>query len=272
MKYEELGKGVVKRTERRVLGLFIDGTGLDRATRRISRKVDMSALVRGVTSGLTASIARYYTLIPYGDDSRQRAFLDAVTRAGLTVIVKRLPPKGVSRQVSVDVEMAADIIAFSLGHSLFSDLSQYRSVQIADGSRDGGAEAEFSAVSRLPGLFPVRSAQFKLRQRQGVEEAGRSKTEIRPPPGQGDAGRAAAVETQNTAPDKAMSASSPILPHNRIVTVVCPGRDLVYPISLARELGVDTVTADFGQFNTGDILKSAAKWIDLSDSETIWRE
>ena len=41
---------------------------------------------------------------------------------------------------------------------------------------------------------------------------------------------------------------------------------------IARELGADTVTADFAQFNTGDVLKSAAKWIDLSDSETIWRE
>ncbi|RIL03501.1 MAG: hypothetical protein DCC75_12915, partial [Proteobacteria bacterium] len=90
MKYTELGKGVVKRTERRVLGLFIDGTGLDRATRRINRKVDMSSLVKGVTSGIPPTIARYYTLIPYEDDSRQRAFLDAVMRAGLSVIVKRL--------------------------------------------------------------------------------------------------------------------------------------------------------------------------------------
>jgi len=53
---------------------------------------------------------------------------------------------------------------------------------------------------------------------------------------------------------------------------VCPSRELTYPVSLVKELGVDTITADFGQFNTGDLLKSAAKWIDLSDSETIWRE
>ena len=120
MKYDELGKGFIRRRERKEVGLFIDGTGLDRATRRINRKVDMSALVRGVTSGLKPVVARYYTLIPYEDDSRQRAFLDAVSRAGLSVIVKRLPPKGISRQVSVDLEMAADIVAFALGHSRFS--------------------------------------------------------------------------------------------------------------------------------------------------------
>ncbi|MDZ4786855.1 MAG: hypothetical protein SGJ02_12350, partial [bacterium] len=59
---------------------------------------------------------------------------------------------------------------------------------------------------------------------------------------------------------------------NKIITVVCPSRELAYPISLTKELGIDTATADFGKFNNGDILKSAAKWIDLSDSETIWRE
>lgn len=93
MKYEQLGGGFIKKREKRVVGLFIDGTGLDRATRRINRKVNMSALVRGVTSGINPIVARYYTLIPYEDDSRQRAFLDAVARAGLSVIVKRLPQR-----------------------------------------------------------------------------------------------------------------------------------------------------------------------------------
>lgn len=215
MKYEELGKGVVRRTEKRVIGLFIDGTGLDRATRRINRKVDMASLVRGVTSGTPPVVARYYTLIPYEDDSRQRAFLDAVTRAGLRVVVKRLPPKGVNRQVSVDVEMAADMVAFALGHSSFSSLSEY--------STEGG-------FHEGPGFSPARP------------------------------------ETKDPAPPQASR------PENRIITVVCPSRDLAYPISLVKELGVDTISADFGQFNAGDILKSAAKWIDLSDSETIWRE
>jgi hypothetical protein len=54
--------------------------------------------------------------------------------------------------------------------------------------------------------------------------------------------------------------------------VVCPSRELAYPLGLSKEFEVDTTTADFGQFNTGDVLKSAAKWIDLSDSETIWRD
>jgi hypothetical protein len=43
-------------------------------------------------------------------------------------------------------------------------------------------------------------------------------------------------------------------------------------MALVKDAGADTTTADFGQFNTGDLLKSAAKWIDLSDSETIWRD
>jgi hypothetical protein len=229
VKYEELGKGKVKRTQRRTIGLFIDGTGLDRATRRINRKVDMSALVKGVTSGLSPVVARYYTLIPYEDDSRQRAFLDAVNRAGLSVIVKRLPPKGITRQVSVDVEMAADIIAFALGHSRFSTLSEY-----------------------IPAPLDGQSAP-------GI---------IRPIAGQNGAAAHASQESSAEEPAEQTSKT----PESRIITVVCPSRDLAYPISLVKELGVDTVSADFGQFVGSDVLKSAAKWIDLSDSETIWRE
>lgn len=225
MKYEELGKGKVKRTQRRTIGLFIDGTGLDRATRRINRKVDMSALVKGVTSGLSPVVARYYTLIPYEDDSRQRAFLDAVTRAGLAVIVKRLPPKGITRQVSVDVEMAADIVAFALGHSRFSTLSEY-----FPGMLDGNAS-------------PVMSA----------------------PKSNGSSAEKPTVPEESTETSTKSNEA-------RIVTVVCPSRDLAYPISLVKELGVDTVSADFGNFVGSDVLKSAAKWIDLSDSETIWRD
>ena len=235
MKYEELGKGKVKRTQRRTIGLFIDGTGLDRATRRINRKVDMSALVKGVTSGLSPCVARYYTLIPYEDDSRQRAFLDAVARAGLSVIVKRLPPKGVTRQVSVDVEMAADIIAFALGHSRFSSLSEY-SPQSFDGHTATGI------IPRPSGSGPTTPAEPEL------------------------------SATNGAAPSDEVGSDSGKSPEQRIVTVVCPSRDLSYPISLAKDLGVDTVSADFGHFIGTDVLKSAAKWIDLSDSETIWRD
>lgn len=114
--YQEVRKGVLKRKFRRRLGLFIDGTGLDRATRRLDRKVDLAHLVQGVSSGLVPEVARYYTLVPYEDDARQFSFLDAVERAGLEVIVKRLPPKGVKRQVCMDVHMATDIVAYSYGH------------------------------------------------------------------------------------------------------------------------------------------------------------
>ena len=57
----------------------------------------------------------------------------------------------------------------------------------------------------------------------------------------------------------------------RVATIVTPGRDLSYPISLASFFGSDTITADFSNMATGDKMKSAAKWIDLIDSESIWR-
>jgi hypothetical protein len=225
MKYEELGRGIVKRAERRVLGLFIDGTGLDRATRRLNRKVNMTALVRGVTSGSTPVVARYYTLIPYEDDSRQRAFLDAVNRAGLQVIVKRLPPKGITRQVSVDVEMAADMLAFTMGHSSFGALSEY----IPEDKLGAGQDKLHRMAQKQTESDQPSEAQ------QGNDAAAQGKV-------------------------------------RRIVTLVCPSRDLAYPISLSSELGAETITADFGEFAGGDVLKSASKWIDLSGSETIWRE
>lgn len=233
MKFESLGGGVVRRKERRVVGLFIDGTGLDRATRRLKRKIDLERLVRGVTSGSTPVVARYYTLIPYEDDSRQRAFLDAVHRAGLTVIVKRLPPKGISRQVSVDIEMAADIVAFALGHTEFSSLSAYDPKDFAE------------TGSALPTAMPFFN---------------------------NDSTKPSGADLQKriiTAPQVKAGEGETI---QRIITVVCPSRELSYPINLTKELGVDTATADFGKFNSGDILKSASKWIDLTDSETIWRE
>ncbi len=212
MKYQELGKGIIRRREKRVLGIFVDGTGLDRATRRLNRRVDLAALVKGVSSGYTAAVARYYTLIPNEDDSRQRSFLDAVSRAGLSVVVKRLPPKGITRQVSVDVEMAADIVAFARGYTNFSSLSEVET----------NTDAVTTASSEN-GLAVAENATSKEKEIQSI-------------------------------------------------VIVCPGRDLSYPISLAKEIGAETTTADFGKFNAGDILKSADRWIDLSDSETIWKE
>jgi hypothetical protein len=226
MKYEKLGGGFIKKREKRVVGLFIDGTGLDRATRRINRKVDMAALVRGVTSGIAPVVARYYTLVPYEDDSRQRAFLDAVARAGLSVIVKRLPPKGITRQVSVDLEMAADMVAFAHGLTSFSKENEY-----------------------LPADAAIHTPAQYVRRQQAEEVDTPENTEQTP---------VATIPDIKTAP--------------RSIVVVCPSRELAYPLSLVKDIAADTTSADFGQFNTGDILKSAQKWIDLSDSETIWRD
>jgi hypothetical protein len=236
MNYEELGRGVVKRTEKRVLGLFIDGTGLDRATRRLNR---------GVTSGAVPIVARYYTLIPFEDDSRQRAFLDAVARAGLQVIVKRLPPKGITRQVSVDVEIAADILAFALGHTQFGALSEYT-------PDDRGGQRN--------------SLHDFVRHQDGGKKDGHNSNEK----GIKEAAEAGPEGSQQLS-DKDSPGSNNIK-SRRIITLVCPSRDLAYPISLAKELSADTITADFGEFAGGDVLKSASKWIDLSGSETIWRD
>jgi len=246
--YKKLGKGVVKRKKRRVLGLFIDGTGLDRATRRMKRKVDMPSFIRGVTSGMVPVVARYYTLIPYEDDSRQRSFLDALRRAGLRVVVKRLPPKGVSRQVAVDVEMASDIVAFALGHQSFSDLSEYTP---SSSNTDQGSRPARNTVS----LAVKNQIQPAGGEEQGTKPSARKEDR--------STSKSEAVQDQEKPGSEDV---------NRIVTVVCPSRDLAYSIAMVNELGVDTVTADFAQFNANDVLKSAAKWIDLSDSETIWRD
>jgi hypothetical protein len=211
--------GIIKRKAGlREVALFIDGTALDRATRRLRRKIDMSALIRGVTSGLEPKIARYYTIIPYEDDSRHRSFLDAVRSAGLDVIVKRLPPKGITRQVSVDLEMAVDMIAYGLGHKIF--------------------KTEFTRTFSA-GLATGNGAALN-----GNDYEGQNHT-------------------------LTATASEPI---QKVVTVICPSRELSYPMELLKEQGIDTTSVDFGKFNSGDILKSAAKWIDLSDSETIWRD
>lgn len=112
---EVLKGGVVKRKVRRRMGLFIDATGLDRATRRLDRKVDLSRLIKGLSSGIPLDTARYYCLIPNEDDARQFSFLSAVERAGAEVVTKRLPPKGVKRQVSMDVHIATDLLSFAFG-------------------------------------------------------------------------------------------------------------------------------------------------------------
>lgn len=236
--FEKVKKGVVKRKTRRVVGVFIDGTSLDRATRRMQKRVDMPKLVRGVAAGATPAVARYYTVIPHEDDSRQRAFLDAVRNAGLQVIVKRLPPKGITRQVTIETEMASDIMAFGLGKNSFENIGY-------DLGSDDVQEPE-------PARRDNRRAQMPFK--RGEQQS---------------APRIEAPQSRLVRPHESSSEGQQ---EQRIVTVVCPGRDLSYPFLLLRSANIQTVSADFGQPSGRELIKSAAKWIDLSDSETIWRD
>jgi hypothetical protein len=113
---EKLGNGVVRRKNKRSIGLFIDGISLDRATYRLDKKIDLTKLVSSLTEGVSTELSRYYTLIPFDDDARQFSFLSAVERSGLEVIAKRLPPKNVQRKVAMDVHIATDLILFATGH------------------------------------------------------------------------------------------------------------------------------------------------------------
>ena len=215
---EILKGGVVKRKVKRRIGLFIDGIGLDRATRRLERKVDLSRLVSGLTSGLQIEVARYYTLVPYEDDARQFAFLDAVERAGLEVITKRLPPKGVKRQVSMDVHIATDVIGFSCGQ-----------IKTIVGRQEVG---EVSAVSAA----------------------------------------ASAVAANGPAPAIVQAPAAPIAEVKRMCIVVCPSREISYALYGSHLLGAETTLSDFGLYGSSDGWKGVDRWIDLSTSETIWRD
>ena len=172
---------IVKRSASREIGVFVDGISLDRAAKRERKRVDFSALLTGVCEGLKPTIAKYYTVIPYEDDSRHRSYLDAVKDAGFEVIVKRLPPKGIDRQVSTDVEMATDLVSFANGE------------------------------------FTSSQDDISLR-----------------------------------------------------AVIVCPSRDLSYPFNYLHSKNVDTVSFDFGKFLGSNVLKSANKWVDLSDTDSIW--
>jgi len=210
---ETISKGIVKRRVKRRIGLFIDATGLDRATRRLDRKVELSRLVSGLSSGLPIEVARYYTLIPHEDDARQLSFLDAVERAGLEVITKRLPPKGVNRQVSMDVHIATDVLKFAFG--------KFESEKI----EKPVAPPSYQLLSEEPESEPVKSSIIK-----------------------------AASEIK------------------RVGIIVCPSREISYGLHTAYEQGLETVLADFGLFGQSDGWRGVDRWIDLSTSETIWRD
>ena len=197
--FETVRQGVVKRRTHRRIGLFVNGVGLDLATKRLSRKVEIKSLISGLVAGGQVEVARYYTIVPYVDDARQIAFLDAVGRGGLEVISKRLPPKGVTRQVSIDVPMATDVTAFCFG-------------------------------------------------------------------------RFAATESGSTGRDEAKQSEEIAVPIKREAIIVCPDRELSYAILSAHENGTVTSLADFGLYGKSDSWPGVDKWIDLSTSETIWRE
>ncbi|MCC6219700.1 MAG: NYN domain-containing protein [Deltaproteobacteria bacterium] len=211
--FAELRKGVVKRRTKRRLSLFINGINLDRATRRLDKKIDLSRLVEGLCGGLTPEIARYYTLVPYEDDARQFAFLEAVERAGLEVIVKRLPPKGVKRQVSMDVHIATDLMSFSLNRSSLL--------------QEGFSQENYVGISKVVNGNTVAEEPIPDEEAQSVK---------------------------------------------KIAVLVCPSREITYAIHTAHCAGVETHLADFGLYGTSDGWKGVDRWIDLSTSETIWRD
>jgi hypothetical protein len=185
-------------------GLFIDGILLDRASKRLNKRPDFNAIIKTLTNSQIPTVARYYTVIPLEDDSRQRSFLEAVRKAGFGVVVKRLPPVGVERQVSTDTEMASDLIAFAAGKTGFSS-----NLVVTD------------------------------------EHVESQPMEIKPPEPVGEVLRRTAI-------------------------VVCPSREMVYPISMAKHLGVTTVSADFAKFSPKGSMKTADRLVDLSTSELIW--
>lgn len=228
---ELLKGGIVKRKTKRRVGLFIDATGLDRATRRLERKVDLSRLVRGLTQGVQVEVARYYTLIPYEDDARQFAFLDAVERAGVEVVTKRLPPKGVKRQVSMDVHLATDLVSFAYG--MFENHQQKKE------------QDKHSASSNRSPLVSLHSPSAATEQN-----------------GTNGADTAAAAPP---APEKKENI-------RRIATIVCPSREVSYAIWVCSQLNIETSLADFGLYGSSDGWKGVDKWVDLSTSETIWRD
>ena len=72
-------------------------------------------------------------------------------------------------------------------------------------------------------------------------------------------------------PKRIIAAGSSKKEVRRIVTVVCPSRELSYAIFAANNIGTETTLADLGLYGSSDGWKGVDKWIDLSTSETIWR-
>jgi hypothetical protein len=193
--------GVLKRRSRRIVGFFVDGVGLDRATRQCPKKVDLQRLITNLTEGISPVVCRYYTLIPHEDDARQFSFLDAVERAGMEAMVKRLPPKGIKRHVAMDVHIASDVMAFSFGHFDAKPVEQ-KPVEDSQEHHDTGI------------IHQVK----------------------------------------------------------RIAYVICPSRELTYGLYLSSTTGTEISLCDFGLYGSSDGWKGINRWVDLSTSDSIWRD
>lgn len=207
---ERIDTGKFRRKSKRLIGVFIDGTSLDRATRRINRKVDLHRFVSSLGAGLIPEVAKYYTLIPHEDDARQFAFLDAVERAGLDVCTKRLPPKNIKRIVSVDANIAVDMLCFALGKT----------------ANDKNKKNQEKMSTEQPFISSSNSSLVEQTEKDIIRE----------------------------------------------IILVCPSRDLSYATQRCHELGVRNSLADFGVHSSMDSWRGIDTWIDLSTSETIWKE
>lgn len=240
---EQLEGGKFRRKVRRKIGIFVDGVGLDRATRRLHRKVDLSRFMASLTAGLTPELARYYTLVPYEDDARQFAFLEAVERAGLEVCLKRLPPKTIKRPVTMDVHLGIDMILFCLG------ISQSPARETYDNLPESEIDEQDPMVLPEPDDNP----------HSGVPTTALNE--------QLSTGRI--VQKDNASELAAAKLNSEGI---REVILVCPNRELSYALYQCHALGVRTSLADFGLHGNTDGWRGVDTWIDLAISETIWRD
>ncbi|RME62033.1 MAG: NYN domain-containing protein [Candidatus Dadabacteria bacterium] len=135
---------IIKRRQKTIYGIFIDGIALDRAGRRIGKKVSLDKLV-STLAPTNCVVKRYYTVIPHQDDARHLSFIDSIRNRGFRVTVKRLLPKNVERTVTADVEIASDIIAFAYTNPSVFDCLDVTSSE--KGRKGGIGKAASSAAA-----------------------------------------------------------------------------------------------------------------------------
>ena len=56
---------IIKRRVERASAILIDGVNLDRATKRLNRKVSIAKLIKSLSGGHKPDVIRYYTIIPF---------------------------------------------------------------------------------------------------------------------------------------------------------------------------------------------------------------